>query len=122
METGFPPEMSEQRSEVVGSGSTIATVAPPHEGEDDEGDNGFAPVDSAGDTDEEQLPPGVGEDNGGENGHGAASGQATTGACGYTRPCAQQYVGKSQSCMVTGSSKTSSRVFWARRSFSTAMI
>eukprot|EP01048_Picozoa_sp_COSAG05_P022420 COSAG05_NODE_4477_length_1496_cov_3.491768_1_plen_87_part_10 len=24
----------------------------------------------------------------------------TTGACPYNRPCAQQYVGKSQSCMV----------------------
>ena len=24
----------------------------------------------------------------------------TTGACGYNRPCAHQYVGKSQSCMV----------------------
>ena len=23
-----------------------------------------------------------------------------TGACGYNRPCAQQYVGKYQSCMV----------------------
>ena len=23
-----------------------------------------------------------------------------TGACGYNRPCAHQYVGKSQSCMV----------------------
>ena len=25
---------------------------------------------------------------------------ARTGACGYNRPCAQQYVGKSQSCML----------------------
>eukprot|EP01048_Picozoa_sp_COSAG05_P002474 COSAG05_NODE_102_length_19076_cov_21.766612_6_plen_86_part_00 len=28
------------------------------------------------------------------------SGSCGTGACGYNRPCAHQYVGKSQSCMV----------------------
>ena len=30
----------------------------------------------------------------------ATPGEAFTGACGYNRPCAHQYVGKSQSCMV----------------------
>ena len=37
------------------------------------------------------APPGyIGHDEGGQ----------LTGACPYNRPCAQQYVGKSQSCMV----------------------
>ena len=34
---------------------------------------------------------------------GSSSGSdeiGATGACGYNRPCAQQYVGKSQACMV----------------------
>ena len=30
----------------------------------------------------------------------AKLGDCHTGACPYNRPCAQQYVGKSQSCMV----------------------
>ena len=32
-----------------------------------------------------------------------------TGACPYNRPCAHQYVGKSQSCMLQGRRKVSSR-------------
>ena len=31
---------------------------------------------------------------------GGPSAEASTGACPYNRPCAQQYVGKSQACMV----------------------
>ena len=39
---------------------------------------------------------GISENDGG----GGGAPPASTGACGYNRPCAHQYVGKYQSCMV----------------------